>query len=190
MEELQYDSDGNEPPVSTIEDSFYVEPEAGLEIRRDKSEIYDDCQVVLFDIKEIKSMKVDQLRKELRSRGLSDRGLKAELIERLNNACEDKVPLINEVTTSVGPSGFDENAKWKLLKPDEEADEPESLDPLLVEPSRARDQRTRAGIADGERGIRKFSYCEKFSREKYSVTALQLVIDKSEDTTTKKRKKY
>ena len=129
------------------------------------------------------------MRKELRSRGISHRGLKAELIERLNKACEDKVPLIDEVTTSVGPSGFDENAKWKLLKPHEEVDEAESLDPLMVEPSRARDQRTRAGIADGERGRRKFNDCEKFSREKFSTTALQLVIDESKDTTTKKRRK-
>ena len=54
---------------------------------------------------DIKKMKVDQLRKDLRLRGLSRRGLKSELIERLNKA-------------------------------------------PLVEPDRARDQRTRHGTAD------------------------------------------
>ena len=191
IEELGYDSDGNEPPVSTVDDSFHVEPEAGLETRRDESEKSDDCQVVIIDLNDIKKMKVDQLRKELRLRGLSHRGLKQELIERLNKACEDKVPLINEATTSVGPSGFDTNAKWKLLKHHEEAEEPDSLDPLLVEPGRARDQRTRAGIADGERAMKKFNYQEKFSREKFAATALQLVVEstnKRASSTKKKRK--
>ena len=57
-------------------------------------------------------MNVDQLRKELHVRGISCRGLEADLIEQLNKACEDKVPLINKVTISVGSSGFDERAKW------------------------------------------------------------------------------
>ena len=64
---------------------------------------------------EVKKMKVDQLRKELGFRGLSHRGLKAELIERLHKACEDKAALINIPTTLVGSSDFDEKTNWKLL---------------------------------------------------------------------------
>ena len=104
---LGYDSDGNEPPVTTLEDIFQTEPEAGLETSIDDSPHKDDCQVIIFDIKEIKNMKVDQLRVGLRSRGLYHRDLKTDLVERLNKACEDKVPLISEVTTFVQPSGFD-----------------------------------------------------------------------------------
>ena len=187
LEGLGYDSDGNAPPVSTIGDSFHVEPEAGLKTRSDAEKKSDDCQVVIIDMDDIKKMKVDQLRKELRLRGLSHRGLKAELIERLNKACEDKVPLINEVTTSVGPSGFDERAQWRLLKAHEQAEEPESLDPALVEPGRARDQRTRQGIADDGRGMKKYNYSEKFDREEFSAMALQLVVNETKPKVTPKK---
>ena len=71
-----YDSDGNGPPVSTIEDVFHAEPKAGLETQTNDTKKSDNCQVVIFDIKKIESMKADQLRKELRSRGLSHKGLK------------------------------------------------------------------------------------------------------------------
>ena len=134
-------------------------------------------------------MKVDQLGAELRSRGISHRGLKAELVERLNKACEDKVLLIDEVTTSVGPSGFDESSKWRLLQPHEEALEPDNMDPFLITPGRARDQRKRDGIATST-SMKKFNYKEKFEREKFSAMALQLVDDKSKgrSSTSKKRK--
>ena len=96
---------------------------------------------------DIKKVKLDKLRKELCLRGLSHRGFKAKLIEQLKKACEDKISLINEVTASVRPSGFDDRPKWRLLKAHEQVEEPESLDLALLEPDRARDQRTRPGIA-------------------------------------------
>ena len=111
---LGYDSDGNEPPVTTLEDISHTEPEAGLETSTDDFPQKDDCQVIIFGIKELKNMKVDQLRADLRSRGLSHRGLKAERVERLNKACEDKVPLTDEVTTSVGPNGFGVGVKMEF----------------------------------------------------------------------------
>ena len=40
---LGYDSDGNEPPVTTLEDIFHTEPEAGLETSTDDSPQKDDC---------------------------------------------------------------------------------------------------------------------------------------------------
>ena len=95
--------------------------------------------------------------------------------------------MINEVTTSVGPSGFDERAQWRLLKAHEEAEEPESLDPALVDPSRASNQRTRAGIADDKRGMKKYNYSEKFKSDEFSAMALQLIINETKPKVTPKK---
>ena len=185
IDDLGYDSDGNSPPLSTVEDLFHVEPEAGSGNRVVANTSSDDCQVVIFHLDEVKKMKVDKLRHELRLRGLSHRGLKAELIEHLYKASEDKVPLINVSRTAVGPSGFDEKAKWKLRLGHEEAKEPHSLDPLLVEPGMARDQRTRDEVDDADVCMKKFNYVEKFEREEFSATALQLVDECSEKVNSK-----
>ena len=165
---------------------FHVEPNASLETHVDANTNSDNSRVVIFHLDEVKKIKVDQLRKELRLRGLSHRGLKVELIELLHKACEDKALLVNVSTTSVGPSGFDEKAKWKLLLGLEEAKEPKSLDPLQVEPGMARDQRRRDDVGDGDVCMKKFNYLEKFQREEISATALQLVVDEcSEKVNTK-----
>ena len=94
-----------------IEDLFHVEPKARSETRVDANTNSDDSQVFIFHLDKVTKMKVDQLMKELRLWGLSHRGLKAKLIERLHKAREDKAPLVNGSTISVGPSGFDEKAK-------------------------------------------------------------------------------
>ena len=127
------------------------------------------------------------MKKKLRLRGLSRRGLKAELIERLSKAYKDKVLLMNVVTTSIWPSGFDERTKWILLRPQKEAEEPKSLDTALVEHDRLRDQRTKADIADSERGTKKFDYSEKFNRDKHLSIGLQLIINKRKPKTTTKK---
>ena len=55
---------------------------------------------------------------------------------------------------------------------------PKSLDPLLVAPGVARDQRAKDGIVDGDVCMKKFNYLETFSREEFSATILQLNVDK------------
>ena len=134
IDDLGSDSDSNSPPLLTIEDLFHVESKAGLETSVDTNTNSDDCQVVIIHLDEVMKMKVDQLRKELRLRGLSHRGLEAELIEHLHKDCEDKTPLINVSRTSIGPSGFDEKAKWKLLLGHEKAKMPQSLDHYWLSP--------------------------------------------------------
>ena len=71
--------------------------------------------MVVFHHNEIKKIKVDKLGKELRLRGLYHRGLKAELIKWLNEAFEDKVPSVNEVTTLVCSSVWIENTNGSSL---------------------------------------------------------------------------
>ena len=65
LEELGYGSNGNKLPVSTIDDSFHVEPEAGLKNCSNAGEQCDDCQIVIINMDDIKKMEVDQLRTKL-----------------------------------------------------------------------------------------------------------------------------
>ena len=51
---------------------------------------------------------MDVLKSELRKRGLSTSGKKAELLEKLKKAMVDKIPLTTEVTCSLVPNGFDQ----------------------------------------------------------------------------------
>ena len=44
-------------------------------------------------------MKVTQLRQDLKNRGLSNHGLKPALLERLQKAVKDRVPLVAEQNT-------------------------------------------------------------------------------------------
>ena len=71
IDEFGYNSYGNSAPLSTIEDLFHKEPEAGLETSVDANTNSDDCQVVIIHLDEVMKMKVDQLRKELCLRRLS-----------------------------------------------------------------------------------------------------------------------
>ena len=95
-------------------------------------------------------MKVDTLKTELRNRGLSTSGKKAELLERLENAMVNRVPLLEESTTSLAPNGFSPTARWRLLSCTEDAEEPVNVDSTLLDPSEARDNRSK-GIYDGNK---------------------------------------
>ena len=192
IDEICYDSDGNLPPAATLNDTFHAE----LEIWREDDDVNHDCSeepvIVILSEKEIKKLKVDQLRKELRMRGLPHFGKKAELLERMKKAMDEKIPIINETTTSAAPNGFDKTAKWRLLEPSEEVMEPENIDSTLVDPGRARDQRARGVSETCIEAAKKFNYAQNFRRNKFVGTALQLSNGKiSEDNnqTTKKRKR-
>ena len=54
----------------------------------------------------IMSLKVDELKQQLRLWGLSKHGLKAELQDRLEKAMAEKVPIQDSVRTSIAPNGF------------------------------------------------------------------------------------
>ena len=49
--------------------------------------------------------------KQLRTRGLSRAGNKAEIVERLKKAMVDRIPIIDAITVSAGPNGFHPKAK-------------------------------------------------------------------------------
>ena len=92
---------------------------------------------------ELKKMKVDMLKLELRKRGLNTCGKKSELLEKLKKAMEDKIPLSVDSKTLVAPNGFNDGAKWRLLSSSEIAEEPSNVDPSLLDPSEARDKRNK-----------------------------------------------
>ena len=130
------------------------------------------------------SLKVDELKQQLSLRGLSKNGLKAELQDRLKKAMVDEVPLQDAATASAAPNGFQSSAKWRLLQPSTEAEEP-VLQDLTMYPPTAR----REGPADCEIvKVVKMNYSEKFQRELFNAVALQPVTEPASRRRQCKRK--
>ena len=78
-------------------------------------------QFVLISDDDIKKMKVDQLRQELKARGLGIRGLKNELKERLEKYMVNKIPMENIASEEEAPHHvFGKGLFWKTLAPLEE----------------------------------------------------------------------
>jgi len=108
---LNYDSDGNLPPQATLMDSQHEEHDLVEEIGPDDDDVSLPQNIIILTDEEIKKLKVDDLKKELRARGLSHAGKKAELVERLKKAMVDRIPIMDIITMSAGPNGFHPNAK-------------------------------------------------------------------------------
>ena len=60
-------------------------------------------QFVLISDDDIKNLKVDQLRQELKTRGLGIRGLNNELKERLEKSMVNKIPMANRSSEEEAP---------------------------------------------------------------------------------------
>ena len=98
-----YDSDGELPFTGTsMEEKTMMEEynEESLSTSAPASELSssptNDDAFIFISQPEMKKMKVDQLRKELKKRGLSTSGNKAALIERIQKAMVDKVAVVQE----------------------------------------------------------------------------------------------
>ena len=110
--ELGYDSDGEKAPYLKENDSEMEELEqsCALQVGREVGEtaaavsgelltsVGPKDNFVLISDAELVKLKVDELREELKKRGLPKNGLKAELKERLRKAMLDKVPIMRELT--------------------------------------------------------------------------------------------
>ena len=198
--DCMYDSDGNGPPEAKEEDQFQFE-EAVLAVSDGASvPVLPSEKIVIIEDSELKKMKVDTLKTELRIRGLSTSGKKAELLERLKNAMINKVPLVEESTTSLAPNGFSPTARWRLLSSTEDAEEPMNVDSTLLDPSEARDNRNK-GVYDGNKDpdnervrkvtpVVKKNYCAKFHREQFAGVALQPVISRKKGKNKRSQIKY
>ena len=77
---------------------------------------------VLIADSEMKKLKVDELRRELKNRGIGTGGLKKDLQARLKKAMEDRVPIVSALTKEAASATvFGEGVYWKTLVPNEEA---------------------------------------------------------------------
>ena len=78
-------------------------------------------QFLLISDDDMKNMNVDQLRQELKSRGLGIRVLKNELKERLEKAMVNNTPMANIASEGEAPQHvFGNGVFWKTLDPLEE----------------------------------------------------------------------
>ena len=76
---------------------------------------------VLITKADIKKLKVDDLRRELKARGLTNGGLKKYLKERLEKAMVDKVTVASSISEEAAPPlVLGEDTQWKTLTPLEE----------------------------------------------------------------------
>ena len=117
-------------------------------------------------------LKVGELKQELQKRGLSYLGKKSELCERLGRAMVHKIPMIILAASAAAPTSFDTNARWRLLTPTIEVNEPIKIYPTLVDPSRARDQMNKKSLSAEKVEVKKINYSEKFRQKEFDATAL------------------
>mmetsp|Transcript_2518 Transcript_2518/g.2916 ORF Transcript_2518/g.2916 Transcript_2518/m.2916 type:complete len:220 (-) Transcript_2518:146-805(-) len=124
--ELGYDSDGDLPSPNI---NKYYEEEILPEILPDRVNVYDRVNVDEqeggrnaeslpesdLSKSDARTMKVDELRKELKQRGLSTSGLKVVLVERLSEGVRNmvrKVVTDNSIESPNKSGNFDTRAYW------------------------------------------------------------------------------
>ena len=102
-----YDSDGELAPASSLEEyqEEYEEPslpstsDANVEVENAIEPVARE--VIIISTELIMKMKVDELRRELKRRGLRIKGLKSELQETLKKAMVDRIPIQSEIREEV-----------------------------------------------------------------------------------------
>ena len=119
---------------------------------------------------EIVKMRVDELKAELTIRGISNKGKKAFLREKLEKAMEDKIPNIKKKTCAAAPNGFITKAQWHLI---DDSKLP-TLQELQEEFEGAYAPTDRSGAPAR---ARKYNFCENWKRENFKGVAMQPVRD-------------
>ena len=127
--EAGYDSDGVQGPFFDA-----VQEEGRLEGDDEKEAGAGDADLPVTEVavenddagrilERIDKMKNDELRKELQRRSCSVKGRKSELVARLREAVEKKLPLVAEMSAEVQANlagdGFALGAKWEIQEPDD-----------------------------------------------------------------------
>ena len=76
----------------------------------------DDGAFITLDL--LSKKRKGELQDELQRRGLSTKGNKPELLERMKKAISDKVSIQAKVTEEVAQQTvFNEHTRWKVIKP-------------------------------------------------------------------------
>ena len=116
-------------------------------------------------------MKVDELKAELDRRGISNKGKKDFLREKLRKAMKDKIRNITKKTCAVAPNGFVTKAQWYLID--------DSRLPTLQE---AQEEFEGSYAPSDRTGMvaraRKYNYTENWKRDEFNGVAMQPTKDK------------
>ena len=150
-----------------------------VNVGEENSEIQSDSPQELT-VEGVDRLVVKDLRDELGKRGLSKRGKKSDLVERLKKAVEEKLPLlenviVNEGETLVGAEdGFAAQAKWKILQPNEE-DVVDEAALQTIGGVRFHNPTVRDNIVEGLEGAKKMNYEQRFDRPQFSSSCEQPV---------------
>ena len=161
-----YDSDGllaeyfPESDLNALED--YSKIEIGTcqgDTAPELAPATDVPKFVLITDNAMKKLKVDELRRELKDRGLGVGGLKKDLQDRLKKAMQDKVPIETAVTREAAPSVvFGEGVYWKKLVPMEEP---------IFDPTESTEYHAPTEGADEVSVVKKRNFSETFDRQPF-----------------------
>ena len=117
MEQYEEGTLGNEPSLTSADDTT-----------TSTTNTTSAPTFIFIPYEEIKKMKVDELKQELKKRGVSMHGKKAELQERLTEAIRNKIAVV-PVSTRVlvaDPKNFPPTAYWRTLQPTGQVEDPTS----------------------------------------------------------------
>ena len=117
-------------------------------------------------------LKNDDLQTELKKRGLSAKGLKVELQQRLCQAMTDRVPVLKESNLEApeNDDSFIDGAMWEVLMGDKLVDDP--CKALFREPTLSQE------LADLEfKNVKKRNYKEVFDQLEFTGVYYTLVLN-------------
>lgn len=173
-----YDSDGLRAPWEGNEEEDYSEEEL-LHVMQ-TAESGGDVPVVeamgnpnptVLTEAAMVSMKVSELKEELKKRALSTRGNKREILQRLKDAVAANAPLVaemgSETIENLAGDTFDPGARWELLTQDES----EPVDEEVLNVAGVSFHGPTSETAGG--GAKKLNYSEHFDRMVFTGSAKQ-----------------
>ena len=181
-----YDSDGQRAPWEGIVEEDYDGEDAVGETERTESTIepaplatHPSPNPTNLTVAAVMQMKMKELKDELVKRGLSVRGRKRELQDRLKEGIVSNVPMVlnanNNITSAVAPQEqnlagdtFDTGARWELLSADEENEVEGEV--LSIDGCEFRGPT----LQEGETiGVKRYNYAEEFDRDPFTGIAKQ-----------------
>ena len=125
---------------------------------------------ILINDDEIKKLRVDGLRKELKARGINATGLKPELLARLRKAMVDKVAIATVTNDEPGQNNvFGDGVMWKRLEP---------LPETLANPNEENTFRAPTAGESGVEFVTKRNFAETFDHAPFIGSIQSPMLDR------------